>query len=66
MFISADVYCHFRGQLKLKRKVNQVELWKFIFVGFRRCQTKFERQCMENMPGNTVIFAVGVSIPEYE
>ena len=66
VLISTDVFRHFGGQLQMECEVDSGKLRKFIFIGFRRCQAKFECQCTQNMPCYTVIFAVRVSVANYQ
>jgi len=65
VLIRTDVFRHFRGQLQVKREFNPVKFRKFIFIRFRRCQAEFEREGAENVPGYTVILAVGVPVTQY-
>jgi len=66
VLISTDVFRHFGGQLQMEREVDSGKLRKFIFIGFRCCQTKFECERTQNVPGYAVIFAVRVSIANYQ
>ena len=66
ILISTDVFRHFGGQLQMEREVDSGKLRKFIFIGFRYSQTKFERQRTQNVPCYAVIFAVRVSIANYQ
>lgn len=62
--IGTDVFCHFGGQLQVKREVDRGKLRKLILIGPRCCQTKFARERTQNMPCYAVIFAIGVSITQ--
>ena len=48
----------------MKGEVYPFEFRKFIFVGFGWAQTKFCSQRTQDMPGDTIVFTVRVSVAD--
>lgn len=50
----------------MESKVDQLRFWELIFVRFGGNQTEFDCECPKNVPGNTIIFAIGIAIAKYQ
>ena len=64
--IADHIFSHFRGKLQEKGKVKRAVFGEFIFIGSRGGQAQLGSDGAQDMPGHTVVFAVGVAIAQDE
>src|SRR5262245_5815880 len=64
VFVFMDIFCHLRSELEIERKVNRLGFGKIVIIGFGGWQTQLDRKRPENMPCNSIVFAVGIPIAD--
>jgi len=62
MFVPGEFFRHLGGELQGEGEIRQFTGWEFVFVGFGRGESEAQANFPQDMPGDTVIFAVGISI----
>lgn len=61
-----DLFGHFGCQLEIKNKIQLLVGWENIFIGIRGGQVQPDCQGMQHMPGDAIILAVRVAVPDHQ